>query len=101
MCQIHFNIGKKVEVNPFENVKYVKVAEGACSNQVQSMNRFLHKKANSVETRKIGDIFYILFNVELLDFTTLLKWLAPYRGIFWYNNHNIHFSIEDDVMNIW
>lgn len=99
--QQHFNIGKKIEVNPFENVKWVRVSNGACSYQIQCLEKFLHKQSSSIETRKIGDLFYIMFNVELLNFTTLLKWIQPLRGIFWYNNHSIHFLIEEDTMVVW
>jgi hypothetical protein len=106
--QQHFNIGQKVEVNPFENVKYVRMA--AVNHSTELLHKLLNAKSAKVETRKINDIFHILYNVELLDFTTLLSWLAPYRGKFqmvgkrnhsYIPIHNIHFLIEDDIMTCW
>lgn len=98
---IHFNIGKKVEVNPFEHVKYVKLPEFICNTGIEKLSNYLNKKSCSVETRRVGDKWCILFNVELLDFTTLLQWIAPFRGIFYINNSTIHFSIENDIMSCW
>jgi len=108
MSTQHFNIGKKVEINPFENVKYVKLS--ALNNATELLHKLLNTKSVSVETRKINDEFHILYNVELLDFTTLLTWFAPYRGKFQMsgkrNNgyvpvYSIHFLIEDDIMSCW
>lgn len=104
----HFNIGKKVEVNPFENVKYVKIS--ALNNATESLHRLLNSSSVTVETRKMNEQFHILYNIELLDFTTLMTWIAPYRGKFQMTgkkNHNyiplysIHFLIEDDIMHCW
>jgi len=106
--QQHFNIGKKQEVNPFEKVTFVKIV--AINNATELLYKMLNKKSVTVETRKINDEFVILYNVELLDFTSLLTWLAPYRGKFQMSgksNHNyiptysIHFNIEDDIMSCW
>lgn len=94
---VHFNIGKKIEVNPFDNVKYVKIS----GSSIEILKSFLDKNSLSVETRKIGDKWYILYNVELLNFTTLLTWLAPYRGIFLFKGKSIHFLIENDIMACW
>jgi hypothetical protein len=98
---IHFNIGQKIEVNPFVDVKYVKLPEFANNTGIEQLSSFLNKKSCSINTRKIGDKWCILFNVELLDFTTLLKWIAPYRGVFYMNNHSIHFLINEDIMSCW
>lgn len=96
----HFNIGKKIEVNPFENVKYVTIASNM-SNGTSKLESFLHKKADEVSTKKINDKFIICFDVELLDFTTLLTWIAPYRGKFYVGSSSVHFSIENDLMTCW
>lgn len=104
----HFNIGKKVEVNPFANVKYVRIA--VCNTATENLTNILNNKATEVSTRKINGTFVILYDVALLDFTTLLTWLAPYRGKFQMkgkkNHHytpiySIHFSIEEDIMTCW
>lgn len=104
----HFNIGKKIEINPFENVKYVRVA--ASNNATNGLYKLLNDKAIKVETRKIDGVFQILYDVELLDFTTLITWFAPYRGKFQVTgkkNHSyipiysVHFLIEDDIMTCW
>ena len=100
----HFNIGKKIEVNPFEDVKYV-VLGSTYSSGAKRLEQFLHKNATQVVTKKIGDRFYMCFDVELLDFTTLLKWIAPYRGTFQIGQSQrpptVHFSIEKDIMSCW
>lgn len=97
----HFNIGKKVEVNPFEGVKYVLLSSCGCGGQVSKLKGFLNSKACKVDTRKIKGSFEILFDVELLDFTTLLTWYAPYRGKFYLGKDSIHFTIEEDIMTCW
>ena len=96
----HFNIGKKIEINPFEKVKYVTIVSNIsiCTAKLED---FLHKKAVKATTKKVSDRFIICFNVELLDFTTLLTWFAPYRGKFQISNHSVHFRIEDDLMICW
>ena len=97
----HFNIGKKEEINPFEMVKWVTIAHGACSWEINQLKSMLHKAATSVETRKINGEFQILLAVGLLDFTTLLQWFEPYRGKFRFAGRSIHFRIEDDLMIVW
>ena len=104
----HFNIGKKIEVNPFENVKYVRIS--ALNKGTETLHKMLNNNSTKVETRKIDGMFQILYDVELLNFTTLLSWFAPYRGKFqmigkknhqYIPIHNIHFLIEDDIMSCW
>lgn len=97
----HFNIGQKIEINPFDNVRYVKLPNYITNEGITKLSALLNRKACSVETRKVNDTWTILFNVELLNFTTLLKWIAPYRGVFFIGNSSIHFLIEDDIMNCW
>lgn len=98
---VHFNIGQRVEVNPFEKVNFLDLSTYACSTGIENLRKFLNKEAVEVTTRKINGEFKILFNVELLDFTTLLQWFAPYRGKFYMGNHSIHFMIEGDIMSCW
>jgi len=104
----HFNIGKKIEINPFQDVKYVKVV--ALNKSTELLYKLLNSKSVTVETRKINEEFHILYNIELLDFTTLISWMAPYRGKFQMmgkSNHgyipinNVHFLIENDIMICW
>jgi hypothetical protein len=97
---VHFNIGKKIEINPFENVKYVVISSNI-SNGTAKLDNYLHKKAVEVTTKKINDRFIICFNVELLDFTTLLTWFEPFRGKFLINTSSVHFRIEKDIMYCW
>ena len=111
MSTVHFNIGQKVEVNPFENVKYVIIPELKHNEGILHLHTFLNKKACEVSTRKIGGTWRILYDVSLLDFTTLLSWYAPYRGKFMmthksrnteYVTHcDVHFAINEDIMSCW
>jgi len=96
---VHYNIAKKIEINPFENVKLVKLANYSMGRDI--LKPFLDKKADSVETRKIDDTWVILYDVSHLDFTTLLVWMSTERGKFQFKNAWIHFSIEDDTMSCW
>ena len=95
----HFNIAKKVEVNPFENVKVVTLAQFSMGREI--LKNYLDRNALSVETRKINDSWVIAYDVSLLDFTTLLVWFNPGRGKFQFKTAWIHFNIEDDVMSCW
>jgi len=104
----HFNIGKKIEINPFQDVKYVKVV--ALNKSTELLYKLLNSKSVTVETRKINEEFHILYNIELLDFTTLISWMEPYRGKFQMRNksnhgyipiNNVHFLIENDIMICW
>lgn len=96
---VHYNIAKKQEINPFENVNYVRLAEySEAKNILESM---LANKSESVETRKLDARWTILYNVEHLDFTTLVSWMTPNRGKFQFRNKWVHFSIEEDTMVCW
>lgn len=95
----HFNIGQKTEVNPFEHVQWVKIAEGALLHQ-SSFNRML-QRAETVETRFMGDRWTILFDIKLLDFLTVINWYSVTRGYFLFKNNKIQFDINDDVMTCW
>lgn len=97
----HFNIGKKMVINPFENVNFVTLSKLSTAPGIEKLSRFLNKKSESVETRKINDTWEILYNVEHLDFTTLLTWYAPDRGKFYISNHSVHFTIENDILRCW
>ena len=96
---VHFNIGKKIEINPFEGVKFIKLSSHSTGYYL--LKQWLDKKAVSVSTRKISGEWVILYDIELLDFTTLLTWFAPYRGKFYFGNKSIHFLIENDIMSCW
>jgi hypothetical protein len=108
----HFNIGQKVEVNPFENVKYVILSPNSTLTSPGGLlHDFLNRNACEVSTRKVSGVWTILYNVSLLNFTTLMKWFAPYRGTFsmshkstsngYTSYHTIHFLIEGDIMSCW
>lgn len=108
---VHYNIAKKIEINPFENVKWI-----ILSNQVPGISetilyKFLNKNASEVSTRKIGDSWRILYNIELMDFVTIINWLDVYRGTFkmsvkaknsnYILSQTTHFRIEEDIMYCW
>ena len=95
----HYNIAKKQEVNPFENVNMVSLAQFSMGREI--LKNFLDKKSDSVTTRKIDDTWVILYDVSHLDFTTLLVWFSPTRGKFQFKNTWIHFNIEEDTMSCW
>jgi hypothetical protein len=106
--QNHFNIGKKQLINPFDNVKYVVVA--TLNTSTELLYKLLNSKSVTVETRKINEQFVILYNIELLDFTTLMTWFDTERGKFTMKGksnhgytplHSIHFRIENDIMYCW
>jgi hypothetical protein len=97
----HFNLGKKVEVNPFEGVSYVMLPQGFINDSIEKLSKFLNHRATSVETRKVNGEFTLLFAIELLDFTTLVQWIAPLRGKFYLGTKSIHFRLEEDCMICW
>lgn len=94
----HFNIGKKMEVNPFENVNYVKLSNSFTPGY-EKLKHFLNRKSESVTTRKINNEFVILYDIRHLDFITLIKWHSPDCGKFYMNEHSVHFRIEGDVLH--
>jgi len=96
---IHYNIAKKVEINPFDGVKVISLANYSRGKEL--LQGFLDRKSDSVETRKINDSWVILYNIEHLDFTTLVDWMTPARGKFQYRGQWIHFILEDDTMSCW
>ena len=105
----HFNIGTKEVVNPFEKVNFVRFASTQTNGTSLLYDR-LSKQSESVTTRKINDNWCILFDIKLLDFTTLIKWFDVDRGTFTMRGkrnhsyvpmHTVHFLIEEDVMSIW
>ena len=96
---VHYNIAKKQEINPFENVNYVRLAEYSEAKNI--LENMLANKSDSVETRKLDTRWAILYNVEHLDFTTLVSWMTPNRGKFQFRNKWVHFSIEEDTMVCW
>jgi len=95
----HYNIGKKVEINPFEGVTVVTLSEFSLGKD--RLKAFLDSKSNAVEARKVNDSWVIAYNIEYLDFTTLVDWFSPARGKFQFKNNWIHFSIENDIMACW
>jgi len=96
---IHYNIGKKVEINPFDGVKVVTLADYSLSKE--RLKEFLDNRSESVETRKINDSWVIAYNIEILDFITLMDWFGPNRGKFQFKGHWVHFTLENDVMACW
>lgn len=96
---IHYNIGKKVEINPFEGVNVVSLCNHTLGKE--RLQVFLDNRSDSVETRKIDGVWTIVYNIGHLDFTTLVDWFSPLRGKFQFNHHSIHFRIEGDTMVCW
>jgi len=95
----HFNIAKKVEVNPFDGVTIVTLAN--YSRGKETLQGFLDKRSESVEARKINGAWVIAYKIEHLDFTTIVEWYAPLRGKFYFKGNSIQFSIEEDRMSCW
>lgn len=95
----HFNIGKKIEINPFDGINVITLSNYSLGKE--RLQSFLDNKSESVETRKIGDSWVIAYNIDHLDYTTLVDWFTPERGKFQYKGHWIHFSLENDVMSCW
>lgn len=93
----HFNIGKKVEINPFEKVKYIHIA--GCT--LYKFKQYLDKVSDNVDTKKIEGEWTVLYGIEKLDFTTIVKWFAPYRGTFYFQGTTIHFAINRDILACW
>lgn len=102
---IHYNIGQNKEINPFEGVKYVRLNNHSYNNSIRKLHESLNRKSLSVETRKIGDCWEILYDISLLDYTVLLKWDDINRGSFIPSFANtrgsVFFTIEGDTMNCW
>jgi hypothetical protein len=96
---IHYNIGKKVEINPFEGVNVVTLSNYSLGKE--RLQLFLDNKSEAVEARKINGSWVVAYNINYLDFTTLVEWFAPLRGKFQFKGHWIHFSIENDTMSCW
>jgi len=95
----HFNLAKKIEVNPFEGVTVVTLANYSRGKEL--LQGFLDKRSAKVDTRKIGDSWVIAYSIDHLDFTTLVEWFAPLRGKFYFRSHWVQFSIEGDTMSCW
>jgi hypothetical protein len=95
----HYNIGKKVEINPFDGVTMVTLSNHSMGRE--RLQGFLDNKSESVETRKVNNSWVIAYSIDHLDFTTLVDWFAPLRGKFQFKGHWIHFSIENDIMSCW
>jgi hypothetical protein len=98
----HYNIAQKTVINPFEKVGYFYFAS------VNDANQLLYSKINSSETdsNMVNAIFvnnkWVLgFDIKLLDFTTLIKWFEPYKGVMQYKNKSIHFRIDGDILILW
>lgn len=95
----HFNIAKKVEVNPFENVQFVRLSEHSQANNI--LKPFLDAVSEEVITKKINGSWIILYHLGALDFTTLVQWIEPFRGKFYFKNSSVHFKIVEDTMHCW
>ena len=96
---IHYNIAKKVEINPFDGIKMVTLSNYSMGKD--KLQVFMDRKSDSVETRKIGDSWVIAYSINHLDFTTLVDWFNPDRGKFQFGNCWIHFRLENDTMVCW
>lgn len=95
---MHYNIAKKQEINPFENVKYIKLSSFSKGFEILLP---IVNSSEEVITRKINGSWVILYPVESLNFTTVIKWLEPLRGKFYVKHNSIHFSIEEDILSCW
>ena len=96
---VHYNIAKKVEINPFDGVKVVTLSSHSMGKEL--LEGFLNRRSESVETRKVNDSWVIAYNIDHLDFTTLVDWFSPIRGKFQFREKWVHFIIVDDTMSCW
>ena len=95
----HYNIAKKQEINPFDGINLIRLSEHSMGKN--NLKSYLDYKSNKVETRKINDEWTILYNIDHLDYTTLVDWFSPGCGKFQFGNSWIHFRLEDDLMVCW
>lgn len=98
----HWNIASKKDINPFEDVKWVRVIQ-ANATGARKLDLFLQKKANNsdVKLEKVNDAFSIYFDIKLLDFITLVSWFSPDRGKFYFEGDSVHFSIDGEFIICW
>lgn len=108
---IHYNIAQKTEINPFEKVKWIVVSVQTPDLCEHPLYKFLSEHSEKVETRKINNVWNILFDIQLMDFTVLLHWYDTTRGKFnmavksknssHIMNKSIDFRVMDDLMICW
>lgn len=97
----HFNIAKKKEINPFEDVKAVVLSEHSYS--IEALRTFLDavSDATGVSLVRRNGKWCIGYGLEHLDFVTLIKWHSPLRGKFYFKEKSVEFAIEDGTMICW
>lgn len=98
----HFNIGKGIAVNPFENVTFVRIADGAVISEFLTKQLNRSRNANVV---RLNDGWALCYSLDCLDFVTVITWFEPYRGKFQiptqYGYKTVQFRIEFDTIICW
>lgn len=95
----YFNISKKMEINPFEDVSYVRIAYQ--NSNTEKLAKFLNDTARQAEAVKIDGLWTLLFSIDLLDFPSAITWYQPYRGKIKALGTSMEFRIEDGIMHCW
>lgn len=98
-----YNIGKKVEINPFEQVEYFHLSTTSNSSAVKTLKKVINKEAepDQVHAAKNNNDYLLVFDIGLLNFTAIIKWYSEVRGAFTFRGETIHFSIENQLLLCW
>lgn len=95
----YFNLSKKMEINPFEDVSHVRIAYQ--NSNTEKLAKFLNNTAEHAEAVKINGHWTLLFSIDLLDFPSVITWYEPYRGKIKALGTSMEFRIEDGIMHCW
>lgn len=96
-----YNLALKKEINPLENVQWISAPQIITSNAVERLSRLLNS-ATHVETRKINNVWTILYPIHLLNLTVQIKWYSPTNGVMIsgkYNEYKLNFRIEGEIIH--
>lgn len=96
----HFNIAQQKVVNPFEKVIHVTTSKQTVGCGIERLRTILNRTV-SVTTRKMGEIWVILYPIEMLDFVTIITWRDVTAGKFLVAGHTVYFRIEEDLLICW
>lgn len=95
----HFNIGKKLQINPFEDVKFIKIA--VTNHRTDVIAKLLNDNTQHIIHERNGNAWDILYPIEALDVLVVIQWFDPGRGKFKYDHKSFHFGISTDTLLIW
>lgn len=94
-----YNIAKKQEVNPFENVTMVAFAHwstaGSCYNLKQGFDMIPDIE---VKAHRVCNTWLVCYPLSVMDFVTRITWFSANQGLFVHNHDKIGFKIVDNVL---